>query len=64
MHLSLNIVALVLAITVPALAEDSIYTSAITGSAQPNITPAPKGPRPAVQVAGPLTISVTNSFGG
>ncbi|CAD6565666.1 MAG: hypothetical protein ASARMPREDX12_006712 [Alectoria sarmentosa] len=66
MHLTLDIVAVVLAFTIPALAEDPIYTSAITGSAIPSITPAPKGPRPAVQaaqVAGPLTISVTNSFG-
>ena len=63
MHLHLNTLALVLVVAVPALAEDPIYTSAITGSAHPNITPAPKGPRPAVQVAGPITISVTNSFG-
>ena len=63
MHLRLNALALVLAVAIPALAEDPIYTSAITGSAHPIITPAPKGPRPAVQVAGPLTISVTNSFG-
>ncbi|KAM0804273.1 hypothetical protein BDR22DRAFT_970092 [Usnea florida] len=53
MHLHLNTLALILAVAVPALAEDPIYTSAITGSAQPNITPAPKCPRPAVQVAGP-----------
>ena len=63
MRLDLDILALVLAVAAPALAEDPTYTSAITSSAHPNISPAPKGPRPAVRVAGPLTISVTNSFG-
>lgn len=61
MHLNFGIVVLVVAS--PALTEDTIYTTGITGSAHAEITPAPQGPVNAVQVAGPITISVTNSFG-
>ena len=63
MHLSLDIAALALAFTVPTVAEGPRYTTAITGSGHPSTTPAPKGPRPTAQVAGLLTISVTNYSG-
>ncbi|KAF6239791.1 hypothetical protein HO173_002337 [Letharia columbiana] len=64
MHFNLEMVGLVLAFTIPAIAEPVIYTSGITGSAHPRITPAPQvNDALAPQVAGPLTISVTNSFG-
>ena len=63
MHRSLDSVALVLAFIVQAHAEGLIYTSGITGSSQPIITPAPQAGPQIDAVAGPLTISVTNSFG-
>ena len=65
MHTQLKFLSLALALVAPALAEDAVFTSGITGSAHPMVTAPPKGPNnDAVQVAGPLTISVTNSFGG
>ena len=62
MHIKLISLAVALAFISSAFAEDAIYTSGITGSAHPMVTAPPAGPN-AAQVAGPLTISVTNSFG-
>ena len=55
--------ALVLALLASALAED-VAPSFPGNAVPPKVTPAPKGPQAdAAQVAGPLTIHVTNSFG-
>ena len=64
MYFTSFVVALVLAFVGQAVAEDPVYTSGIRGGSHPMITNAPSRPRPLPNVAGPITISVTNSFGG
>lgn len=61
--------ALVLTFVSSTLAQEGVITrgaqgSPVGGALDTTITPAPKGPKPAAaQIAGPLTIHVTNSFG-
>ena len=63
MPLTLKSAVLVLAFFTSAFAED-VEPSFPGNAVPPAVTPAPKGPQPAAaQVAGPLTIHVTNSFG-
>lgn len=63
MPLTMKGAALVLALIASAFAED-VEPSFPGNAVPPAVTPAPKGPQPdAAQVAGPLTIHVTNSFG-
>ena len=55
--------ALALAFAASALAED-VAPSFAGNAVPPKVTTPPSGPHPdAAQVAGPLTIHVTNSFG-
>lgn len=55
--------ALALAFAASALAED-VAPSFADNPVPPKVTAPPSGPQPdAAQVAGPLTIHVTNSFG-
>jgi hypothetical protein len=69
MHFTSSIVALVLTFVGFALAQEGVITpgaqgTPVGGALDPTDTPAPKGPKPAAaQIAGPLTIHVTNSFG-
>ena len=63
MPLTMKSAALLLMFVASALAED-VAPSFPGNAVPPKVTPAPKGPQPdAAQVAGPLTIHVTNSFG-
>lgn len=63
MPLTMKSAALVFALVASALAED-VAPSFSGNAVPPKVTPAPAGPQPdAAQVAGPLTIHVTNSFG-
>ena len=63
MPLTIKSAVLVLALVASTFAED-VEPSFPGNAVPPAVTPAPKGPQPgAAQVAGPLTIHVTNSFG-
>ena len=63
MPFTMKSTAFVLALVASSFAED-VEPSFPGNAVPPVVTPAPNGPQPgAAQVAGPLTIHVTNSFG-
>lgn len=71
MHLTTGLLALVIALGIPTIAEDGIEdtydpATVIGGAMRPEITAPPQrgfAAQVKAQVAGPLTISVVNKYG-